>query len=103
MKKNVSVQAFYNVLNFICFGTKQINAITGSLSILNILSWSGFKTENHKTATVTNGEITKQQLLQNSNYCKTATVNKWRLLQNEDCYKKNILIYSTKMATVTND
>ncbi len=59
-----------------------------SLAILLILNDQGtqyrwiIKTEN-----VTNGESTKQQMLQNGN------ITKRRLLQNDECYKK---------ATVTN-
>ena len=51
--------------------------------------------ECYKTAKSQNGEITKQRLLQNSDCYKTATTTKRQLLQ------KNIVIYSTKTATVT--
>ncbi len=41
-----------------------------------------------------NSDITKQRLLQNSDYYKTATGTKQRQLQNGDCYKttKNNII-----------
>ena len=41
-----------------------------------------------------NSEITKQRLLQNSDYYKTVTTTKQRLLQNSVCYKtaKNNII-----------
>ncbi len=47
---------------------------------------SGYKTAN----------VTKQRLLQNSDYYKTATVAKRRTLQNEDCGKKIFLYIKQK-------
>ena len=49
-----------------------------------------------KKRVYTKQRLTKQRLLQNSDYYKTETVTKRRILQNDDCYKKNIFIYSTK-------